>query len=232
MGAYEKSVPGAGLADQPFEYTDEAAAALVGAMSPTRFGTYLNAAGGQQAALQLYTWNTAVASAFYGPLQTLEVTLRNAVHGTLSASHGNRWFDDGHVLRPAELRLVGDATQHLHDLGKQPTPGRVVAELSYGFWVALFANAYDTTLWRTDLHKLFTPRVKDRHGLYDALDRLRTLRNRIAHHEPIFQRRLGDDYRRIRNIVGFLSLPTLRWLDHHSTVEDALDVSPPDVLSF
>lgn len=127
---------------------------------------------------------------------------------------------------------MADATQYLYDLGKQPTVGKVVAELSYGFWVALFANAYDTTLWLTNLHRLFTPRVKDRNGLYDALDRLRTLRNRIAHHEPIFQRRLADDYRRIRNIVGFISVPTLTWLDHHSTVTSALGVHPPDVRSF
>jgi hypothetical protein len=104
--------------------------------------------------------------------------------------------------------------------------------LTYGFWVALFANAYDTTLWRTDLHKLFTPRVKNRHTLYDALDRLRTLRNRIAHHEPIFQRKLADDYRRIRNIVGFISVPTLAWLDHHSTVSTAITLDPAEIRTF
>lgn len=220
------------MTDQPFEYTDERAAGLIEAMSPTRFATYLAAAGTETAALKLYTWNTAAPSAFYGPLQTLEVTLRNAVHGAPSTSRGARWFDDGQLLRPAEIRMVGDATQHLHDLGKQPTPGRAVAELSYGFWVALFANAYDTTIWRTDLHKLFTPRAKNRHGLHDTLDRLRTLRNRIAHHEPIFQRKLEDDYRRIRNIVGFLSLPTLAWLDHHSTVPSTISVAPGATTSF
>lgn len=230
MGAYKDRIPATDVADQPFDYTDERVAGLIAAMSATRFATYLDAANSEGAALQLYTWNTAAASAFHGPLQTLEVTLRNAVHDSLTAAYGTRWFDDGNVLRPSELRMVGDATQHLHDLGKQPTAGRVVAELSFGFWVALFANAYDATLWRTDLHKLFSPKIKDRRGLHDALDRLRTLRNRIAHHEPIFQRKLDDDYRRIRNIVGFLSLPTLSWLDHHSTVQTRVS-SPPDALS-
>lgn len=113
-------------------------------------------------ALQSYAWNTAASAAFYGPLQALEVTLRNAVHDAMSAHHGARWFDDPLVLRPAEGRMVDEATTRLRALGKQPSPGRIVAELSYGFRVGLFANAYDTSLWRTDLHRIFTPRIKDR----------------------------------------------------------------------
>ena len=225
-GGVRADCTGGHVHDQPFEYSEARSLGLVAAMSPARFATYRGATGSDVEALRLYTWNTAVAAAFYGPLQTLEVTLRNAVHDALSASRGVRWFDDGAVLRPAELRVVGDVTQRLHDLGRQPTPGRVVAELSYGFWVGLFANAYDSTIWRTELHKVFTPRVKDRRGLHDALDRLRTLRNRIAHHEPVFQRMLEDDYRRIRNVVGFLNPPTLAWLDHHSTVPSTIGLRP------
>lgn len=226
------SVPSDAVPGQSFSYSDELVAGLIDAMSPTRFATYLTAAGSETAALQLYTWNTAASAAFYGPLQTLEVTLRNAINSRFSSSHGVRWFDDPQVLRAAELRIVGEVTQQLYDRGRQPTPGSVVAELSYGFWVALFANAYDTTIWRTDLHTLFSPRVKDRHGLHEALDRLRTLRNRTAHHEPIFQRNLADDYKRIRTVVGMLSLPNLRWLDHHSTVSQVLGTQPAATATF
>ncbi len=108
----------------------------------------------------------------------------------------------------------------------------VVAELPFRFWVGLFANRYDTTIWRTDLHRIFTPRVKQRRGLHDTLDRLRTLRNRIAHHEPIFHRKLDEDYRRIRDLVGFVSPPTLTWLDHQSRVRTVLETKPDSVLCF
>lgn len=220
------------MSEQPFVYSPDLVSALAGAMSTQRFGTYLQAAATEERALQLYTWNTAISAALYGPLQTLEVTLRNAVHDAMSAGHGARWFDDPTLLRPPEQRMVGEATQHLYALGKPPTAGRVVAELSYGFWVGLFANVYDATIWRTDLVSIFTPKVKDRRGLHDSLDRLRTLRNRIAHHEPIFQRRLAEDHARLRTIVGFLSVPTLQWLDHHTTVPTALAVRPERVTSF
>lgn len=220
------------MAEQPFIYSGELVAELVDAMSSARFATYLAAAGSETAALQLYTWNTAASAALYGPLQVLEVTLRNAINSRLHVSHGVRWFDDPKVLRASESRIVGEVTQQLYDRGKQPTPGSVVAELSYGFWVALFANAYDTSIWRTDLHAVFRPRVKDRHGLHQTLDRLRTLRNRTAHHEPIFQRNLAEDYKRIRTVVGLLSPPNLRWLDHHSTVDEVLGTQPKDTASF
>ena len=200
-------------------------------MSRTRFATYREF-DSDAAALQRYTWNTAVSAAFYGPLQTLEVALRNAVHDVMSTNHGARWFEDEQLLRSNDRHIVDQTIQHLHNRSKQPTAGRVVAELPFRFWVALFANPYDTTIWRTDLHRIFTPRVKDRRGLHDTLDRLRTLRNRIAHHEPIFHRRLDDDYRRIRNIVGFLSPPTFTWLDHHSRVPEALVTKPDSVLWF
>lgn len=220
------------MAEQPFNYTADIVADLVDAMSSARFATYLAAVGSETAALQLYTWNTAASAAFYGPLQVLEVTLRNAVDARLSVSHGRHWFDDPQVLRTSESRIVGEVTQQLYDRGKQPTPGAVVAELSYGFWVALFANGYDTSIWRTDSHALFRPRVKDRHGLHQTLDRLRTLRNRIAHHEPIFQRNLAEDYKRIRTVVGMLNLPNLRWLDHHSTIDEALGTTPAETVKF
>ena len=220
------------MADQPFAYDESETAALISTISPTRFSTYRQQVESDAGALQLYTWNTAAAAAFYGPLQTLEVTLRNAVHDVLSRSHGTRWFDNGGLLRQAEQDKVEAAVQKLNELGKQPTAGRVIAELPFGFWVALFANAYDTTIWRTDLHLIFTPRVRNRGGLHDALDRLRTLRNRIAHHEPIFQRILQDDYNRICNITGFLSTPTLAWLRHHSRVPSVLAVQPDAVLEY
>ncbi len=222
------------MADQPYKYSDSdsAVAGLVSAVSSTRFDTYRQGVDSDVAALQLYTWNTAASAAFYGPLQTLEITLRNAVHDAMREAHGTRWFENPLLLRPAEQDKIDEAIQHLNYLRKQPTAGRVVALLPFGFWVTLFANAYDTTIWRTDLHNIFTPRVKDRGGLHNTLDRLRTLRNRIAHHEPIFQRSLKDDYQRIRVVIGHLSRPTLAWQDHHSRVSEVLNVKPDAVLKF
>ena len=62
---------------------------LVAALSPERMSTYQRAVrGDREKALRLYTWNTAISAAFYGPLQGLEVTLRNAMHRQLAGCYG------------------------------------------------------------------------------------------------------------------------------------------------
>ena len=43
--------------------------------------------------MRLYTWNTAISAAFYGPLQGLEVALRNAMSNALTATYGVHWYD-------------------------------------------------------------------------------------------------------------------------------------------
>jgi len=68
-----------------FSYTDDLLDELEASLSRERLGTYLDAAGGdRKGAIELYAWNTAVSAAFYGPLQGLEVTLRNAIHRRLA----------------------------------------------------------------------------------------------------------------------------------------------------
>ena len=80
-------------------------------------------------------------------------------------------------------------------------PGRVVAELSLGFWVALFARGYEESLWRTALYRCFDP-TPARRQLHKQLNRLRRFRNRVAHHEPILSRDLQTDYESERGLIG------------------------------
>lgn len=215
-----------------FPYGEEHLTSLSLALSSDRFQRYLDESGGdEELALSLYTWNTAVASAFYGPLQTCEVTLRNAVNAQLAPTYGVEWFNNTTLMRGDEIRMAGNAQDALTRMGKAMTPGRVIAELGFGFWVGLFANAYDQTIWRTHLFRAFHPRLQ-RHDLFENLDKLRTLRNRVAHHEPIFHRDLMADYKRLIVILGSLSSPVMEWCEHHSRVYDVLGIDHPDTERF
>jgi hypothetical protein len=216
---------------QPYRYDAGECRGLRSAISEQRFATYLAAAHrNQAAALQLYTWNAAASAALYGPMQALEVTLRNAVNDPLARAYGQRWFMDPTVVRRWELTRATEVGAALGRRGAV-TPGDVIAELGLGYWVGLFANAYDQTLWRTDLYRVFSPRQHRRH-VHDNLDHLRTLRNRIAHHEPIFQRRLVDDYERLHQLLVAMSPTTWAWVHHHSRVSALLSTPPPQLVSF
>ena len=78
-----------------FDLNEEILNELETSLSPDRLGTYLRAANGDRAkAVRLYTWNTAVSAAFYGPLQALEVALRNAMNRSLESAYGSSWYDN------------------------------------------------------------------------------------------------------------------------------------------
>jgi hypothetical protein len=105
-------------------------AAIVTAISPDRFKTYLTAAGhNRERALRLYLY-ARLGEAFYMPIQAVEVTLRNNVNLELSNVYTANWWEyknlcdllDEERIRNRELELC---------------TGQVVAGLSFEFWVGM-----------------------------------------------------------------------------------------------
>ena len=209
---------------------------LAMSLSPERLSTYLRAVrGDREKALRLYTWNTAMSAAFYGPLQGLEVALRNAMHRQLGRYHGAHWYDNPAARFDVGCReRIAAAKETVVRDGHPVTPSRVLASLSFGFWIALLGSGgrvdstgrkadYETTLWRPALRGAFPFRTpltrKQAHG---PLNGLRKLRNRIAHHEPIFTRRLSRDYEIILEVTGWISPATQAWIERCSRVSTLL----------
>ena len=109
-----------------------------------------------------------------------------------------------------------------------PTSGRVVAQLSLGFWVGLLGTGhnYEMSLWRPALRHAFSGKAGPRKQLHIDFDRLRTFRNRIAHHEPIFHRHLAADHMHIVRLIRLISPVTAEWVMENSRVEAVLAVRP------
>lgn len=204
----------------PYPYGDHSLEPLRSSVSPARLRRYLAFAQGDTAqALRLYMWNTALSEALYGPLQGLEITLRNKIHQRLSAVFGACWYDTpGCGMRHAQQEHIDRAKQALGFQRKPLEQDRVVAELSFGFWVGLFGPKYETHLWRPHLRKLFvnSPAPFLRKRAHAALDEVRLLRNRVAHHEPILHLRLAEEHRLIVDSIGWLCATTAAWVAHHS----------------
>lgn len=185
------------------------------ALSLERFGRYLAWAGGDRArALELYALNTGLSEALYTPLQMLEVALRNRTHSVLSAARHPRWFEDeGFLAAPNQAGQVVEALAELARDKKEPTPGRVVAALTFSFWTAMFGTAYED-LWQQDLHRIARRedgknlRRKDFSG---PLTPIRILRNRIAHHEPILGWDLPKHHGALLRLTGWLSPVAAAW---------------------
>ena len=115
---------------------------LIEAIPAGRFATYRQLVATDEAAWELYSANVAYSAAFYAPLQALEVALRNAIDRELSRRHPG-WLTGTTVLHGLELPQVADAQDRLARQSKAVDHGRLIAELSFGFWSGLFADAYD-----------------------------------------------------------------------------------------
>ena len=224
-----------------FSYSREVLTELESTLSPQRLSTYVRAVPehDKEQALRLYIWNIALSSAFYGMLQGLEVTMRNTMHKQLAATYGSAWYDNSLIgLDDGGMKRIRTAKSRLARSGrKRISPAQVVAGLSFGFWVSLLGHGgriaelnrranYEMTIWRPALRQAFpTARALTRKRAHAALDELRILRNRIAHHEPIFNRQHKVDYQLILTVTGWISPTTSEWLDHHNRVHMLLDAS-------
>ena len=183
--------------------------AFESAISTARLSTYRRVARDDDHAWAIYRWNLDLTAAF-GPLSSdTEVALRNTIHVQLSAHFGRPdwWASPGLILDDITTEVLTSAVKdHQRKIAKGTVgTGKVVADLMLGTWVMLLSRGgtsalgkpidYETNLWRPALRLGFatgtttpTGRVRrpTREETHSRAANFQRLRNRSAHHEPIF----------------------------------------------
>jgi hypothetical protein len=200
-------------------------------LSTPRFAPYLAKTGGDTAAaVQLYWWNVKVSESFYTPLHCLELALRNSMHGRLRNRFGRPDWWSAAELTAYGTRTVSAAEQKLISRSSRPFGADdIVAELPFGFWVSLVSRgaSYDRTLWVPALHLAFPHYHGRRQPLYDNLQAVVLLRNRIMHHEPIHHRHLEADHDKIYRLIAYISPIMAKELEALDRVNEVLGKRPP-----
>ena len=194
---------------------------------------YVDAAGGDvAAALELYRWNTQVSGAFWETLSHLEIVLRNVLAGRLGARHAaagrpGSWLDD----RAGELdgrarQDIAKARQRVRAKGKAASDAQTLAELPFGFWRFLLARRYATTMW-PDLAGGF-PGAPDRARttIEQPVTRLHEFRNRLAHHERVWNQPLKHRYDDVVALLGYVDDELLTWVTAGCRVSAVLAACP------
>ncbi|MGH7883812.1 MAG: hypothetical protein ACREN8_13090 [Candidatus Dormibacteraceae bacterium] len=203
-------------------------------VSIDRFSAYQRVAKGDDAfALALYEWNAEIAAAFWKDLGHLEILIRNVMHERLSTWSARiygepLWYlDPGHVLTLRHQLDIAAARKRATTgrRGKSETPGRIVAELSFGFWRYLLASHYDRTLWKPVFLGGFGDQSR-RSDIHTRLTRLNGLRNRIAHHEPIHYQSLEKRHIDLLTLTKWVNLDYGTWVVRQSTVPYQLTQRP------
>jgi hypothetical protein len=202
-------------------------------LSPERFARYEALAGDLASAARLYEWNMRASAEFHRLLHGVEVILRNALHERMSEWHHasdlpGTWFDDPLGLLEAKAHDdIAVARRRIERQGRVATPGRLVSELTFGFWRYLLASRYETQLWTPTLRHAFPHlTTRRRADVAKPVERLHHLRNRIAHHEPIYPRRLDLDERDALALVAAICGDSRRWLEDVGSVSAVLAKRP------
>ena len=171
-----------------------------------------------------YLWNIQLAEAFYPALALFEVILRNRIDYSISKNINQNWLLDDNIdkfLINIELLSYNKA---LKNIKKQVTKGKIISELNLGFWIGLFKNSYNPVIW--DKPNIFSdifphyPKgiMNPKKHISPKIRKIHELRNKISHHEPIFDEPSGIDncYHDLEQIILWLSPEANQILDKTS----------------
>jgi hypothetical protein len=176
-------------------------AELGNALTPVRLSAYKTTGADDLDMLVTYFWNVALCRELYPSLGALEITMRNRVHEVLTHYVGRPDWYDYLTLGKREREQIATARLEIRrskpgELAKgldPVTPGRVVAFQTLGFWTSLLSKHYGH-LWTANSAALIQqafpnlhPSHQHRSYVHDRFNRIRLLRNRVSHHEPIWR---------------------------------------------
>ena len=210
-------------------------AALAGLLTEDRLSSYTRSSGSADGAFRLYEWNIKAASSVMALTGVVEVITRNALDRELHAWAGRRpergqWLDAVPLDGQGRADLAKARSRASRKGRRDEVHGRVVAELTFGFWRYLVESRYHTSLWVPDLHRAFPHGPADlrvrRNEVKRRLQQLHYVRNRAAHHEPIHERDLRRDHGYAVELLGWIHPSAARWAVDVSGLPEALDARP------
>lgn len=70
--------------------------------------------------------------------------------------------------------------------------GQVISQTTLNFWKRLYSSEYEDRIWRKSIKRVFPNKNLSRSDVSAALERVYSIRNRVAHHEPVYGDRLHD----------------------------------------
>lgn len=193
-------------------------------------------------AVARYLWNSALAIALQPALHAVEVTFRNHLYASslkvvdasvLRVKDVPCWLDaDPSLLYEKEERAVEEAKQLLRRGSKEMTVGRLISKLGFGFWCCLCRRPYEQGrsagpgLWPGLLKAGFPFLPRDhrtRPQIQHRFDEIREVRNRVSHHEPIWDRNIGRTHGRIVAALGWMNQGVAAAVQQVCTVDEVAE---------
>ena len=148
--------------------------------------------------VRLYRANIRISQAFLAVLGIFEIVLRNKIDThykaqfpAVVAAGGHEWLfgstlPGGFLTAPNCRNSRQKITDTYTSLGVAYTHDKLLSELSFGFWKFLFSG-HQFMAGGNTLLAIFPnlPAGYNQNDVYQKLNKINAIRNRVAHHEPI-----------------------------------------------
>ncbi len=162
----------------------------------------------------------------------LEVTLRNGIHTAVKNKRRRAdWYDHIALPQQSQSHLALAQASAKADLAgiRAPTTDDIICRLPFGFWVYMLDAQYRSTtptthIWDRHTYASVFPNAKGNgaKAIFARLRLINTLRNRLFHHEPVWNghhnasteqalNKIMSEYRNITEVLGWMS-PELKGL--------------------
>lgn len=158
--------------------------------SEKRMQRYFDAHDDEKMAMLHYQFNIELTESFYTVIAVYEVALRNAINKQLIHLFNREDWYSQFQNTPGLTNLhryISQANKQISGRKELASPSKIVAELTLGFWVTLLNSEYEKILFK-NLRFAFPnmPKaIRQRKNISAPLNKFRTFRNRVFHHEPI-----------------------------------------------
>ena len=168
-------------------------------ISEERMSRYVQACGGDtRKAMTLYRYNLQLSQELFTIISCFEIALRNAINKELTVRLGSEWLKDSilpggifsirNTHKTCEI-ITNSYQRLLHEQAYTHT--KLIAEMEFGVWKYMFSPVQFNQTGRVLLHvfpnkERSTAETQYNHSyFFNELDKVNTMRNRIAHHEPV-----------------------------------------------
>ena len=184
-------------------------------------------------AIALLEWNARASAAVFETLGMLELIVRNAMNAALmtwaEAHSAEHWLDLVELDQPMRV-TVARAKKTAMAGERKSNPEDLAWHLPFGFWRYLVLPRRHTSLWVPALHGAFplgnVDLTKRRQETARDLELLVRLRNRVAHHDPIFRRELLLDYEVALRLARSIDPVAGEWIKQASRVPEIVRARP------
>lgn len=176
-------------------------------LSEQRLAKFIELASGDwDRALVLYKDDIRYAQDFYILLHIIEISLRNAIDEKLKTHFDEGWVFSNQIPFTSSQILLREKYLETNSLTNY------LSKLPLGFWTACFGRAFED-IWRKYLRFIFnTQEPLRRQDIAQKLQKIRILRNRVAHYEPLISLPVELLKRECMDLIGLISQDLQEWV--------------------